>query len=191
MRIVVINGHPDPAPGHLCAALSEAYAGAARGAGHEVQRVDVGALNFPFVRSMDDYRISPTPSDLEPAQAAIRAADHLVLVFPIWFGSMPAYFKGFLEQIQRYGFALSSPQAATQGPLTGKSVRLIVTMGMPVGMFEWVLGAHGLKSLERGMLWVSGAGPIRHTLFGSSVDVQPERASEWLKMVADLGARGA
>jgi putative NADPH-quinone reductase len=189
-RILVINGHPDPSPERLCGALADAYARAASAAGHRVDRLDVGALEFPFIRSMADYQTSASSPDIDRAQAAIRQADLLVIVFPLWFGSIPAYLKGFFEQVLRYGFALSTPQAATSSLLTGKAARLIVTMGMPLTLFRWVLGGYGLKSLERGLFWVSGVSPIRHTLFGQATTRTPAQVQQWISQVEALGARG-
>ncbi|MFZ5668523.1 MAG: NAD(P)H-dependent oxidoreductase [Pseudomonadota bacterium] len=190
-RILVINGHPDPSPEHLCAALASAYERGARAAGHDVSRLDVGALAFPLIRSMRDYQVSPMPPDVEKAQEAILAADHLVMIFPIWFGSPPAVFKGFLEQALRRGFALSSPQSAMESVLSGHSARLIVTMGMPLPIYRWVLGGHGLSALERGLFWLTGVGPVRRTLFGGAAKVEPATAARWLAAVERLGARGS
>eukprot|EP01030_Chromulinospumella_sphaerica_P016162 gene16162-15973_t len=179
-RILVINGHPDPAASHLCAALAEAYAKGAEAAGYPVERLNVGALDFPPLRSLTDYQSGRFAADIKTAQDSIRTADHLVLVFPIWFGSPPALLKGFFEQLLRKGVALSSPQAATTSILTGKSARLIVTMGAPLSLFRLVLGGHGVSGLARGLLWVTSVRPIRKTLFGRAHLDAPEEKARWL-----------
>ena len=51
MRILIVNGNPDPAAERLTAGLAMAYADGATTAGHEVRRIDVGSLSFPFLRS--------------------------------------------------------------------------------------------------------------------------------------------
>jgi putative NADPH-quinone reductase len=190
-RVLVINGHPDPDPAHLCAALAEAYARGASAAGHDVSRLDVGALTFPLVRSLKDYQSATSTADIDKAQAMVKHAQHLVLVFPIWFGSPPALLKGFFEQLLRTGFSLSSPQAATNSLLTGKSARLIVTMGMPSVAFRFLLGGHGVSGLERGLFWVAGVRPIRHSLFGRAHVAAPELREQWLRDVESLGRLGA
>jgi len=190
-RILVINGHPDPAPTHLCAALAEAYAKGATEAGHEVNRLDVGALDFPLVRSLQDYKSSVIAPDIERAQDLIKHAQHLVFVFPIWFGSPPALLKGFFEQLLRTGYSLSSPQAAMSSILTGKSARLIVPMGMPTPLFRYVLGGHGLAGLEKGLFLVTGVSPVRRTLLGGAVEADSARRADWLRTVETLGRRGA
>lgn len=184
-RILVINGHPDPRPERLCAALAAAYAKGAQAGGHEVRRVDVGALDFPLVRSFDDFAKAPPPV-IAGAQADVTWANHLVVIHPLWLGGAPAVLKAFLEQVFRYGFALAA-EGRMQGLLGGRSVRTIVTMGMPAPVFSLVFGAHGLKAVERGVYWVAGLRPIRHTLFGG-VEAGPH--ARWLTIAEGLGWRG-
>lgn len=189
-RILVINGHPDPASEHLCAALAEAYARGAVAAGHEVARLDVGALDFPLIRSLKDYKSGLVTEDIARAQDAVKHAQHLVFVFPVWFGSPPAVLKGFFEQLLRYGASWNAPQGAINSFLTGKSARLIVTMGMPTPVFRFLLGGHGLDGLEKGLFLVTGVSPVRRTLLGGAEDGNPARKARWLAQVEDLGRRG-
>ena len=86
-----------------------------------------------------------------PAQADIAWAEHLVLLFPLWLGDMPALVKGFLEQVARPGFAFKAEGSnpfAHKG-LAGRSARVVVTMGMPALLYRWYFRAHSVKSLER------------------------------------------
>jgi putative NADPH-quinone reductase len=190
MRILVINGHPDPDKSHLCAALAEAYAKGATAAGHAVARLDVGALDFALIRSLKDYQGPTMTDDIRRAQDMAQATDHLVLVFPIWFGSPPAALKAFFEQLLRKGFALSSPQAAMSSLLSGKSARLIVTMGAPVSIYQLLLGGHGVAALARGLLWATGVGPVRKTLLGRAHLNDPAKKARWLALAEDLGRQG-
>ena len=92
-------------------------------------------------------------------------SQHLVLLFPLWLGSMPALMKAFLEQAFRPGFAFKPKlDSLRPGLLTGKSTRIVATMGMPALAYRWYFPAHSLKSLERNILRFSGIGPIRDTL---------------------------
>jgi putative NADPH-quinone reductase len=184
-KVLVINGHPDPRKERFCAALCAAYVKGAAARGHDIRRLDVGALDFGLVGSADEFTAPPTDV-IRKAQGDISWADHLVVVHPLWLGGTPARLKGFFEQVFRYGFALST-ERAMKGLLTGKSARVIVTMGMPAPVFRWVFGAHGLKALERGIFWVSGMGPIRHTILGG-VETGPR--ARWLATVEGLGWKG-
>lgn len=188
-RIVVINGHPDPRPERYAAALCGAYVRGASQAGHQIRRIDVGGLDFALLRSQDDFMCGEPPAAITEAQAAIRWADHLVIIFPLWLGSTPAVLKGFLEQVFRYGFALNPPGQPMKGLLKGRSARVVITMGMPTPIFLWLFRSAGLRSLERGLLWICGFAPVRHTILGG-VEGPPARREQWLAEVRELGRSG-
>ena len=188
-RITLIQGNPDASEHHYCHALSDAYIGAAKLAGHEVRFVDVAGLDFPLLRSRTDWESNPTPPGLEAAKRDILWADHLVILFPLWLGTMPALLKGFFEQVLRLPVfkAGEKPDRELTKPLRGKSVRIVVTMGMPAFIFRWYFGAHGLKVLERSILAFVGAGPIRSTVVGL-VEGSAKGRERWLEKMAALGA---
>lgn len=105
MRITLINGHPDPAPERLAQALCVAYAEAAQGAGHETRVIRIADLDFPFLRSKQAWESQDAPAALHGAQKDVAWAEHLVFVYPLWLGDLPAALKAFLEQVCRPGFA--------------------------------------------------------------------------------------
>ncbi len=184
-RILIINGHPDPSPERLCCALADAYSKGARDGGHFVQRLDIGALDVPLIISAAAFTAGAPPKAIEGAQQAILWADHLVIIYPLWLGGVPAKLKAFFEQAFRYGFALSAPGQKMQGLLKGRSARMIVTMGMPAQIFRWVFGAHGVRAVERGMLWISGFRPIRSLFIGGVGG--PQDLKPWLRRIEALG----
>ena len=114
-RILIIIGHPDPSPKRLCGALADSYAEGARSANHHVSRIDIAALDFPFLRTMEEFQNGKVPTSLEEAAHAIRDADHIVFIFPLWLGTMPALLKAFLEQLMRPGIAFAYPEAGKTG----------------------------------------------------------------------------
>jgi len=190
-RILIIQGHPDPAGGHFGHALAGAYAIGATAAGHEVRRLNVAALDFPLLQRQADWNTGPVPAGLRSTQADIAWADHLAIFFPLWLGTMPARLKGFFEQVLRPGFAFieGEGRAARKG-LTGKSARVVVTMGMPVFWYRWYFGAHGVRGLERSVLAFCGVDPIRETFIGL-VGMKDEQVRErWIARLEDLGRKG-
>ena len=66
-RILIIVGHPDGSPKRLCRALADAYAEGARSAGHEVRLLDIATLDFPILRTMEEFTERPLPVTLEDA----------------------------------------------------------------------------------------------------------------------------
>lgn len=185
-RILIIQGHPDASAPHFLHALADAYAEAARQNGHDVRRLDVAKLDFPLVRSQQDWQQGQPPEAIHEAQAAIARAEHLVILYPLWLGSMPALLKAFLEQTLRPGFAIDTSGRGWKKLLKGRSARVVVTMGMPALVYRFVFGAHSLKSLERNILAFVGIGPVRESIIGL-VEGSARRRENWLARMRDYG----
>ncbi|HET7525175.1 MAG TPA: NAD(P)H-dependent oxidoreductase [Burkholderiaceae bacterium] len=190
-QVLLIQGHPDPAGGHLCHALAQAYLDGAREGGHEVRAIDIAQLEFPLLRSQHAWVHEPVPATLAPAQEAIRWADHLVLVFPLWMGAMPALLKAFLEQVARPGFALARDASNPMGAklLKGRSARLVVTMGMPAAVYRYYFRAHSIKALERNILGFVGIAPIEETLIGMVDAMDDKTRAKWFDKLREFGRR--
>lgn len=190
-NILIINGHPDPSPERFCHALAEAYSTGAKNAGHNVTRLDIASIDFPWLRTAHDFKEGPVPPSIKVAQDAIKTAHHIVIIYPLWLGTMPALLKAFLEQCIRPGFAFS--KSAEKWPsklLKGRSARIVVTMGMPRFIYRWYYLAHSLRSLERNILKFSGISPVRETILGMIEAVDDDKRKSWLGEMRDLGARG-
>lgn len=189
--IAIIQGHPDPAADRFCHALADAYAAGAAEAGHEVRRIEVARLDFPLLRTEADFETGAPPPAIQAAQADILWAQHLVFVYPLWLGTMPALLKGFLEQTIRPDFAF---ERTTDGwprkILTNRSARVIITMGMPAFAYRFIYFAHGLKNLERNILRFSGIKPVRNNIVGMIGQLTPEKADAWLAKIRARGQRG-
>jgi putative NADPH-quinone reductase len=112
-----------------------------------------------------------------------------VVLYPLWLGDMPALLKAFLEQTLRPGFLRASGKLDMfgKGTLTGKSARIIVTMGMPALVYYWYFGAHSLKSLERNILRFAGMKPVRSTVLGGVGNVGARRLDRLRAMMRKLG----
>jgi putative NADPH-quinone reductase len=190
VKIALIQGHPDARGGRFCHALAESYARGATGAGHEVRLVDVAQLDFPLLRSALEWQEAAAAEPICKAQDTIDWAQHLVIVFPLWLGDMPALLKGFFEQALRPGFAIGEAGEGRIGKklLKGRSARLIVTMGMPAFFYRIFYRAHSVKSLKRNILEFCGISPVRSTLIGT-VDSAAGRQIALAK-VRGLGTSG-
>lgn len=187
-QILIIQGHPDPEPSHYGYALAEAYARGARQGGHRVDEIRLAELDIPFLRSEHEWRHAEPPADILRVREAIRRADHLVFVFPLWLGTMPALVKAFFEQTMRPGFAFSDEAREGRGErlLKGKSARVIITMGMPGPVYRWFYGAHGYRNLKRNVLKFTGIRPVRHSFVGMMGAAKPKRREKWLSRIEKL-----
>jgi putative NADPH-quinone reductase len=190
-KITIIQGHPDPAENRFCHALADAYAAGAKATGHEVRRISAAKVDFPILRTYDEFYKGTAPPVILPCQEAVGWADHLVILYPLWLGTMPALLKAFFEQLFRPGFAFTEPESGQMWHklLTGKSCRIVVTMGMPAFVYRWYFFAHGLRSLERNILGFAGIGPIRESLIGMIGDMSADKRQKWLDEMTKLGGR--
>lgn len=190
-RILLIQGHPDPAPTHFGHALAHAYRDGAIEGGHEIRQIEVAALDFPLLRTQQEWMNEPVPPALRPAQQDILWAEHLVLFFPLWLGDMPALLKGFLEQVARPGFALgrAAGHDMPEKLLAGRSARVVVTMGMPAMVYRYYFRAHSVKSLERNILGFVGIAPVHETLIGQVDAPDAARHEQHLTHLKRLGRR--
>jgi putative NADPH-quinone reductase len=190
-HILIIEAHPDGHERHLCGALADAYAEGASNAGYTLRRLDISKLDFPLLHSREQFESRSPPEGLAVAAEAVAWAEHIVIVFPLWLGTMPALLKAFLEQVIRPGIAFEYREnGRTKTLLSGCSARIIVTMGMPASVYRFWYGAHGVKCLSRSILNFSGIRPVRHSFFGTVEQADDARRKRWLAEVEALGRRG-
>jgi len=192
-RILILDGHPDPSPKRLVHALAAAYQEGAAAGKHEVLAVRLADLNFPLLRTQADYEHGDPTDAIRHCQSAMDWATHIVILYPLWLGSMPAMLKALLEQMIRPGFAFSTRKLG-RWPVSlqsGKTARIIVTMGMPGWLYRWYYRAHGVRSLQRNILQFIGFRRVRATLIGSVGNMSADRAQAWLGDVRALGSAGS
>ncbi|MGI4721347.1 MAG: NAD(P)H-dependent oxidoreductase [Janthinobacterium lividum] len=187
-RILIVQGHPDGAHAHLCHALASAYLEGARAAGHTIEVVEPAQLCLPLLASQEEWQGKP-PVGVTAAQEAIHKAQHLIFVYPLWLGDMTAMLKGFLEQVARPGFAINpAPRNPLRaGLLSGRSARLVVTMGMPALAYRWLYGAHSIRLMRRNILGFSGIAPVRSTLIGGAGAFDTAQVERWCTRLRGMG----
>jgi putative NADPH-quinone reductase len=191
-HIAIIQGHPDAQTRHFGHALADEYAKGCEDGGHEVKRIEVAQLDFSLLRTKEEFENGQPQDSIIGAQDTIAWADHLVIIYPLWHGTMPALLKAFLEQVLRPGFAFEYDESGRfpKKRLTGKSARVVVTMGMPAFIYRWFFFAHGLKTLERNILGFCGIGPVKSTLIGSIEGLTERQRDDWLDEMRELGELG-
>jgi NAD(P)H dehydrogenase (quinone) len=187
-RIAVIVGHARTDT--FCEALGEAYKRGAEAARYTADLIVTSRLSFDPILHEGFERVQPLEPDLQAAHDLIFEADHLVIIFPLWLGGMPAILKGFLERVLQPAIQPHAKAGKFTKPLKGKSARIIVTMGMPGFVYRWWFGAHALKMLKRNILSFVGVAPIRSTVLGYVEGVGTEGRARWLKEVEEQGRAG-
>ncbi len=188
-RVLIILGHPNKQS--YCAALAAAYQEGALKAGAEVREICVSDLKFEPNLWGGGERIVALEPDVQRAQELIIWADHLVFVYPTWWGTMPALLKGFIDRVFISGFSFRYRENSRLWDrlLTGRSARVIVTMDAPPWYYRLVYGSPGHKAMKRATLKFCGVKPVRVSSFGSVKKSKPEQRQHWLEKVRSYGEK--
>jgi putative NADPH-quinone reductase len=85
------------------------------------------------------------------AQNDITWAEHLTLVYPIWWGGIPALLKGFFDRVFLPGFAFKYRKGSPfpDKLLKGRTAHLLVTMDTPPWYYRWVYRMPGLHQMRK------------------------------------------
>ena len=186
-KILIINGHPDKES--LCFALAERYKKGADSAGVDCKLVNLIDLDFNPILTFGYRKISELEPDLLNMQQEILAADHLVFVYPTWWGTYPALLKGFIDRtfLPNYAFKYHENSPYWDKLLKGKTARLIVTMDSPK-WYNWLIyRSPGHNSMKRAILEFCGIRPIKITSFAPVKSSDENKRKQWLKKVEELG----
>ncbi|MBC9731996.1 NAD(P)H-dependent oxidoreductase [Nocardioides marmotae] len=185
-RVLVIDAHPDDRS--LCAALAERYAAGARAGGAEVELLALRDLEVDLNLRRGLHGDQPTEPDLVRARAALVAADHVAVITPVWWGSVPALLKGFLDRALERGWAYRyRDNGMPEGLLAGRSARVVVTTDSPGWWLRGLMGDSAVRQLTRSTLRFCGLRPVRATRIGQVHGSTAEQRAAWLDQVEDLG----
>jgi NAD(P)H dehydrogenase (quinone) len=193
-KIFILLGHPDRSG--MCGALADAYEQAAREGRHEVQRLNIGEMQFDPILHQGYRAMQELEPDLKKFQEYVKWADHVVIVHPVWWLGMPALLKGLFDRAWLPGSAFRYIKTKT-GKNTifwhrlfrGKTARLIVTSGTSPWL-ERLFPGNVNSQLKWGILWFAGFS-TRTIWFGPAEHVADERKARWIATVRELGKRGA
>ena len=167
MRTLIILGHPDKKS--FCARLADSYETGAREKGGDVERINLFELKFNPILKKGYREIQPLEEDLVEAQRLIKWANHLVIVFPVWWSAPPALLKGFIDRVFLPGFAFKYRENSDLWDklLTGKKARLIMTSDAPV-FWLYIMYFHpALNMMKKAVLEFCGVSPVMIRSFGA------------------------
>ena len=153
MNVLIVYAHPEPKS--LNGALKDLAVQRLEAAGHTVQVSDLYAMQWKAALDASDSSVAPVgphfhPSldskyafenglqaaDIAAEQARLQWADAVILQFPLWWFSMPAILKGWVERVYAYGFAYGVGEHSDthwgdrygEGTLAGKRAMLILSL---------------------------------------------------------------
>ena len=143
MRVLVIYAHP--LADSFAAALHRTVVEALTTAGHEIDDCDLYATGFDPVMTAPERRAHNTPnpdlSAVEHHVERLRAADALVLCFPVWWYGMPAILKGYFDRVWVNGVAFHLHASGRMDPGLHRLKKLwvVCTYGAPWWLIKLVL----------------------------------------------------
>ncbi|NGO73431.1 NAD(P)H-dependent oxidoreductase [Streptomyces boncukensis] len=200
-NVLLVTAHPEPRS--LNASLAAFAAGELRAAGHRVRVSDLYAMKWKAGVDADDFPGHAGPErldiladsgratlagglagDIAAEQEKLRWSDAVILQFPLWWFSVPALLKGWIDRVFTYEFAHgpSVPPPYGEGPLAGKRALISVTAGARASAFS-ERGIHGhladiLFPLQHGLFWFTGIAPLEPFALYGAVGLEPERFEE-------------
>lgn len=188
-KILIINGNP--AKEGFSSFLVSNYQKGAKNCGAEVKLIDLAKLDFdPIYRGYSDKR--PLEKDLVKAQQLILWANHVVFIYPTWWGAMPALLKGFIDKAFTPGFAYKyGEKGKLNRLLKGRTGRIITSTGSPR---LYSLANHALLtgSLKYPVLKFCGFGAVKTTVFPAiRKNLTEERKNQIAEKCVWLGKRDA
>ncbi|WP_339305135.1 NAD(P)H-dependent oxidoreductase [Paenibacillus sp. FSL R5-0519] len=188
-NILVINGHPDPQS--YCKALTEAYIKGVRRSGSSVELVDLSHIQFNLNLQHGYRQRTELEPDLVKAQEWIRWADHLVFVYPTWWGTMPAILKGFIDRVFLPDFAMKYRDNSPLWDklLKGKSAHIIVTMDTPRWYNRFIYRHAGHRVMKTNILQFCGVSPVRVTEISPIKNSTEVFRQKWLDKLMEMGVK--
>lgn len=175
MRTLILLGHPDKKS--LCAGLADNYEKGAREKGGDVMRLNVSDLSFNSNLRQGYKVIQNLEPDLVEAQRLIKWASHIVIIYPVWWGSVPAIFKGFIDRVFLPGFAFKYRENSPMWDklLSGKSGRLIVTSDAPAWWLYLTYFHPSVNMMKKAVLEFCGVTPVTVMSFDSVKSASDKR----------------
>lgn len=186
-KITILNGHPNP--GSFCESLAESYLKGALETGANCTLLHLYNLRFDPILHHGFARRTELEPDLLHAQQLIAQSDHLVWVYPTWWGTHPALLKGFIDRTFLPGFAFKYCENSPLWDklLLGKSARLLVTMDSPRWYNYLIYGDAGHKVMKKAILQFCGINPVKITTVAGVKNSDPSQRNKWLNRTIQLG----
>ncbi|HHG85907.1 MAG TPA: flavodoxin family protein [Bacteroidetes bacterium] len=186
-KVLIIQGHPDSES--FNAALQQAYRKGLEMAGHEIQEIEIGKLDFNPNLAFAYRKRTELEPDLLRAQAQIKWAEHIVLFFPVWWGSMPGLLKGFFDRVLLPGFAFQKRENSVWWDrfLKGRSGRIVSTLDQPGWYYRFNYFRPSYQVTKRMIFHFVGIRPVRTTTIGPIRFSKPAYREKWLRKMEKLG----
>jgi NAD(P)H dehydrogenase (quinone) len=190
-NILIINGHP--VKDSYCKALAEEYKKGAEESGNQVELLNLIDLKFDLNLTGGFNSHTELEKDLQDAQKKILKANHIVIVHPVWWGSVPALLKGFFDRALLPGFAFKYRENSPMWDklLSGRTGRIIYTADTPSFIYKYFFNAPSVNQVKKRTLQFCGINPVKVTAIAPIRKSTNEFREKNLRMVYELGKASA
>jgi NAD(P)H dehydrogenase (quinone) len=188
MKIFILLGHTDRET--LSGAFADCYELNARAAGYEIRRQNLGDMRFDPILHEGYKKIQELEPDLVAFCDNVHWADHIVIVYPTWWSSMPALLKGLFDRawLPHKAFNFADHGLTWVKLLKGRTARVITSANTTPWLMRFMYGSP-TATLELAMLRFAGI-RARSTIFCPSERASARRRERWFKKVARLAEDG-
>lgn len=188
-KVLIINGHPETNSYNY--ALANAYIEGAKNAGAEISTINIAELNFNINLQHGYQKRTELESDLLSAIDKIKATDHIVWLFPMWWYSCPALMKGFIDRTFLPGITFQPVEGKPLPDklLKGKSARLIITADSPSWFNSLFMGKPAINQIKKGTLEFCGVNPVKITYIAPITNSTQAFREKYLLKVRELGQK--
>jgi NAD(P)H dehydrogenase (quinone) len=152
MNVLIVHAHPEPQS--FTSALRDLAVETLQGQGHQVQVSDLYAMNWNPVASASDFSERANPdylvyaleqregvkagwiaADIQAELDKLLWADLVIFNFPLYWFSVPAMLKGWIDRVLVSGVCYGGKRFYDQGGLAGKKALVSLTLGGREHMF--------------------------------------------------------
>jgi NAD(P)H dehydrogenase (quinone) len=152
MNVLIVHAHPEPQS--FTSALKDAAVEELRALGHTVTVSDLYAMGFDprltradFTGMADTAYFKPQREQLHASETGtfapavrteidkVMAADLVLFTFPLWWFSLPAILKGWVDRTFAMGALYGGGKVHDTGVLRGRRALLAFTTGGPAASY--------------------------------------------------------
>jgi putative NADPH-quinone reductase len=186
MRIYVLLAHPDT--DSFNGAIAGAYCSAAIAAGHEIRRQNLGQLEFDPILHHGYRRVQPLEKDLITAQANLSWCERWVIIYPVWWGNVPALLKGFFDRAlySEFAYRYHDNDPLWDKLLKGRSGHIITTSDAPNAWLWFQYHNSDVNAVKRATMAFCGISPVKVTRIDRVKYLDAPARQEWLTRIGQM-----
>ena len=193
MNTLIVFNHPYG--GSFCGAILAAVERGLKTGGHKCRVINLDQDDFdPVMRSKDLLAfvgagragadaLDAIDDQVREYKEHLEWAEHLVMIFPIWWMTTPAMTKGFIDKVIFPAIAYDMKDGRLVSRLSLRKVTVITTMNTPVDIYREVFGNPLEGSLIKGTFRQIGIENIEWTSLSEVKQVSRGQREAWLEEI--------